>query len=126
MYREQEMVKAFHRIAGHPWAARPKMLPEDRVAFRASLIQEELDEFIEAKTIVDQVDALMDCMYFVLGSMVELGVDSEWAFGVVHQCNMNKFPGGVVKYREDGKVLKPDGWVGPEEILGEFLKEVHE
>ncbi len=40
-------------------------------------------------------------------------MDGDKIFDIVHAANMRKFPDGVVLRREDGKVLKPDGWVGP-------------
>lgn len=39
------------------------------------------------------------------------------AFKIVHECNMAKLHNGKPIYREDGKILKPEGWVGPKEKI---------
>lgn len=62
--------------------------------------------------LVEQVDALIDLLYFTYGSFSLLGVDPEPIIEIVHQANMGKlFPDGKPHYDpETGKVLKPDNW----------------
>ena len=68
---------------------------------------------IPAKTtIVGQVDALIDTLYFTYGSFVLMGVDPERIFEIVHQANMAKiFPDGKAQFDPvTHKILKPEDW----------------
>lgn len=62
--------------------------------------------------LVEEVDALIDTLYFVYGSFVLMGVDPTEIFSIVHQANMGKlFPNNEVRYHPvTGKILKPDNW----------------
>lgn len=62
--------------------------------------------------LIDEVDGLIDLLYFTFGSFVMMGIDPEPLFNIVHQANMGKiFPDGEPHYHEiTGKVLKPDNW----------------
>lgn len=114
------LVKQFHITGKHPVSELPKLLDEDRVYRRASWLDEEVHEFINAKTLVDQTDALIDLMYFALGTFVEMGVQPAEAFEIVHSCNMEKVKNYIVK-KDDTKIGKPEGWVGPEPRIEEEL-----
>ena len=63
-------------------------------------------------TLVGQVDALIDTLYFTYGSFVLMGVDPERIFEIVHQANMAKiFPDGKAQFDPvTHKILKPEGW----------------
>ena len=63
-------------------------------------------------TIVGQVDALIDTLYFTYGSFVLMGVDPERIFEIVHQANMAKiFPDGKAQFDPvTHKILKPEDW----------------
>ena len=63
----------------------------------------------DEEILVNQVDALVDLLYFVYGSFVLLGVDPDPMLKIVHQANMGKlFPDGQPHYDEiTHKVLKP-------------------
>ncbi|EOI00271.1 cof family protein [Enterococcus haemoperoxidus ATCC BAA-382] len=62
--------------------------------------------------LVEQVDALIDLLYFTYGSFSLLGVDPTEIFSIVHEANMGKiFPDGKPHYHPvTHKVLKPDNW----------------
>lgn len=127
MRTEQQMVYEFHKLFGHEIGDKPKKLTKSERVFRARLMREEVKEFVEAKDSVGQMDALGDLIYFALGCAVQAGIDLEPIFHTIHKCNMNKLhtnpdSSKFVKYREDGKVLKPDGWVGPEEEIKNIIK----
>ncbi|MDR6884895.1 hypothetical protein [Bacillus sp. 3255] len=78
---------------------------------RASYMLEELTEFMRAKTIEDQVDALADLIYFAIGTYTLMGVEPEPIFDIVHAANMGKVgPEGKVERDEQGKIKKPEGW----------------
>lgn len=95
-----------------------------QVALYANLIKEEVDEFNEAYAKYDHVemlDALIDILVVTTGAIHSMGADAEGAWKEVMQTNFAKIDSetGKVRKREDGKVLKPLGWVPPD--LGSFL-----
>jgi len=95
-----------------------------QVALYANLIKEEVDEFNQAYTKYDHVemlDALIDILVVTTGAIHSMGADAEGAWKEVLQTNFAKIDSetGKVRKREDGKVLKPLGWVPPD--LGSFL-----
>ena len=89
------------------------------------LIEEEAEELNQAiidKDRVEMLDALIDMLVVTIGAIHSAGFDAEGAWKEVMQTNFNKIDkdtGKVVK-REDGKVLKPDGWTPPN--LKPFVK----
>ena len=95
-----------------------------QVALYANLIKEEVNEFNEAYAKYDHVemlDALIDILVVTTGAIHSMGADAEGAWKEVMQTNFAKIDSetGKVRKREDGKVLKPLGWVPPD--LGSFL-----
>lgn len=55
---------------------------------------------------------LSDLLYVVYGTAAAYGIPIDDVYRKVHENNMSKLqPDGTVKYREDGKVLKPDTYV---------------
>ncbi|GGC88489.1 HAD family hydrolase [Enterococcus wangshanyuanii] len=69
-------------------------------------------EKIVTDPLVEQVDALVDLLYFTYGSFSLLGVNPTEIFSIVHEANMGKlFPDGKPHYHPvTHKVLKPDNW----------------
>ncbi|MWV42193.1 HAD family hydrolase [Paenibacillus sp. HJL G12] len=58
-----------------------------------------------------QVDSFTDILYFANGGFVEMGIEPDRIFSIVHEANMGKiFPDGKPHYNEVGKVIKPDNW----------------
>ena len=118
----------FHRVFGAHVENTPTVdLPDEVIALRVSLVQEELNEYrhaAEAHDLVEVADALSDLMYVVLGTYVSHGLQdlAEALFAEVHRSNMSKLDAnGQVIYRADGKVLKSDRWSPPD--LGSVLAE---
>lgn len=91
------------------------------VLARASYMLEEIVEFLTADTIEDQVDALGDGLYFNLGTLTLMNVEPENIFNLIHNANMRKVVNGKVLRNEQNKIVKPEGWYGPEE---EIKKEI--
>jgi predicted HAD superfamily Cof-like phosphohydrolase len=87
-----------------------------------NLIKEEVQELEDSTTRVDDVDALIDILVVTIGALQSIGVDVEGAWKEVVRSNMAKIDPetGKVRKREDGKVLKPEGWTPPE--LEQFLR----
>lgn len=130
---EQECVREFHIKFQHPAPEKPT-LEHFRFWPRVKWTIEEALEFahacgfigsvsidvygdivysmIEAKPIdwPKMIDALIDLRYFVDGSFVEMGVDSDPHFSAVHTANMAK----CLSKNADGKTIKPEGWKPPD------------
>lgn len=119
MNKQYEMVRDFQRKFGQPAADKPTVLSEDRRSERYDYMEEELTEFLFAKTVVDQADAMIDLIYLAIGTLVELGVKPEKLFEIVHNANMSKlWPDGKVHTNpENGKIIKPPTFVRPEPLL---------
>ncbi|WP_082050637.1 pyrophosphohydrolase domain-containing protein [Risungbinella massiliensis] len=102
----------------------PTLLPAQRVQKRAEWLEEEIQELRDAKSVEDQADAMIDTIYFALGTLVEMGVKPEELFEIVHQANMSKlWEDGKPRYREsDGKVIKPPTWQDPQPLLKEAIQ----
>jgi predicted HAD superfamily Cof-like phosphohydrolase len=111
------MVREFHEVFGVAVAERPIQPSPETVELRRSLIEEEKRELFEAMNSADLAQVakeLADLLYVVYGTAVSYGIDTAPVFAAVHRSNMDKAPGGVVRRRDDGKVLKPEGWQPPD------------
>ena len=120
-------------VAGGQLDERPEnyRIP-DREVFqrRVNMLQEEIQELIAAWVdgdIVGVADAWGDQLYVLLGGVEEAGFDIAPVFGVIAEANDKKIdwtaePPRPFVTREDGKILKPEGWVGPEERIAHILE----
>jgi len=124
MMKQQQQVKEFQVAFNHPIASTPTFMDKKRAEARMSWVKEEVDEFLESDNVIDQADALVDALYFILGTAVEIGVDLEPVFDIVQKANMAKlWSDGKPHYRElDGKVEKPEGWQAPEPQIEAEIK----
>jgi predicted HAD superfamily Cof-like phosphohydrolase len=90
---------------------------KDQFDLYVSLIDEEIRELYEAITAHDKVetlDALVDILVVTIGAIHSMGADGVGAWKEVMATNFAKIgEDGKVRKREDGKVLKPQGWVAP-------------
>ena len=83
------------------------------------LIKEELAELEQAigdQNATEQLDALLDIIVVCSGALLSRRWDSHGAWAEVVRSNMAKVDpvtGKVIK-REDGKILKPEGWTPPQ------------
>jgi predicted HAD superfamily Cof-like phosphohydrolase len=94
-------------------------------ALYIKLIKEEYEEFVEAaadNNEVEELDACMDMIWVILGYCYMKGYNVDGAWGEVARSNLAKInpETGKVNKREDGKVLKPEGWTPP--VLAPFVK----
>ena len=98
---------------------------EEQAQLYHRLINEEYNEFIKARNEKDDVetlDACFDMMWVTIGYMLSKGYDVEGAWDEGAKSNLAKIDaltGKVIK-REDGKVLKPEGWKKPD--FSKFIK----
>ena len=89
-----------------------------------ALIEEEHNELKQAladNNTVEVLDALVDILVVTIGAIHSAGFDGEGAWKEVMATNFAKIDRetGKVRKREDGKVLKPLGWIPPN--LGDYL-----
>lgn len=73
------------------------------------LIDEEFNEFTNASIRVEELDAIADLIWVLIGYAHARGYNLEGAWNEVARSNMSKIDpvsGKVIK-REDGKILKP-------------------
>ena len=112
-FRDQEkFMKACDQTAGGEF---------DQAQFKMylGLIEEEFKELQVAVDDNDQLetlDALIDILVVTIGAIHSMGADAEGAWKEVMSTNFAKIDKdtGKVRKREDGKVLKPIGWVAPD------------
>ena len=97
----------------------------DQYALYLDLIREEVQELEDSRHPVSDLDAMIDILVVTIGAIHSMGADAEGAWNEVMRSNLAKIDpdSGTVLKREDGKVLKPEGWTAPE--LSPFLNEVH-
>ena len=103
----------------------PAIGPQELVELRIKLLSEEVQEYAEAARTGDMVevlDALADIGYILAGTIINHGMQHifDEAFAEVHRSNMAKLVDGKVLRREDGKVMKPEGWTPPQ--LARYLE----
>jgi predicted HAD superfamily Cof-like phosphohydrolase len=77
---------------------------------------EELNQGIINKDREEMLDALIDILVVTIGAIHSMGADGEGAWKEVMRTNFAKIDPvtGKVRKREDGKVLKPEGWTPPD------------
>lgn len=98
---------------------------QELVELRIKLLSEEVQEYAEAARtgdLVEVLDALADIGYILAGTIINHGMQHifDEAFDEVHRSNMAKLVDGKVLRREDGKVMKPEGWTPPQ--LARYLE----
>jgi len=134
----------FHRAGEVPALAIPGFPSQERIDLRKSLIQEEVGETLKAldeRDLVEVADGIADSIVVLVGTALELGIDLTAVWDEVHRSNMAKFPecpkcwgsgqvgvdeehdrrchacggrGTQLLRRDDGKIMKPEGWTAPD------------
>lgn len=124
MTKEQDVMAfmaTFDKAFGEPGASLLEV-----IRLRGALIQEEYVETLEALALVEKgqredalellADGLVDLVYVVIGTAIAFGIPFDECWKEVQRTNMAKTDpktGGPI-YREDGKLLKPEGWEPPD------------
>ena len=99
---------------------------EEEKKFRICAMQEELDEYKEAETKEDQLDAIVDLVVFALGTLERQGMLEVFdeAFKRVMIANCKKEIG---KNQKRGSfqldLVKPEGWNAPD--LSDLVNKNH-
>jgi len=133
-YTQCDMVRHFTRAFGRTEKSLIENLTEEEIKLRKDLVIEELGEFVLAidrvtvaqslENKAELLDAIIDSIYVLMGTAIAFGLPFDFAFDMVHHANMSKLgPDGAPILREDGKVLKPEGWQPAK--LNELLMAVH-
>lgn len=97
----------FHKKFGLPITEPPGFR---LTGLRMRLIEEEIQELKDAANIEDAADAIGDAIYVLIGAAITWGIPLDKVWDEIHASNMRKIGGPT---RDDGKILKPAGWVGP-------------
>jgi predicted HAD superfamily Cof-like phosphohydrolase len=141
-----QQVAEFHKLMEIPDRTTPGLPDADTIRLRMRLVLEEAFELCEAcfdyagrddirsykqrvlaliwranldPRLPDIADALGDIDYVVAGTRLQLGIQGKPIADAIHEANMNKAPGGVVKKDDFGKVQKPADWK-PADIEGKL------
>ncbi len=107
-------VYEFHEKFGCYIGKTPSVPDVGTAALRENLLREEFRETIAALQkgdLVEIADGLADLIYVAAGLAVSYGIPLDEVWEEVHRSNMAKEGGAT---REDGKILKPAGWVAPD------------
>lgn len=91
----------------------PGFLTKRKRDERGRFMQEELKEFLDAATLEDQADALVDLVYVAKGTAVMMGLPWPQLWDDVQRANMAKMR-GVTHRGNKVDVMKPPGWVPPD------------
>lgn len=122
-------VAEFNKAFGVENQMLPTVPDKAIIELRYKLALEELDEFkeaAEAGNLTGMLDALVDQLYILLGTVhtCGMGIALEDGFYEVHRSNMTKLDAdGKPIYREDGKVIKSDRYDPPN--LQRIIKETY-
>jgi predicted HAD superfamily Cof-like phosphohydrolase len=118
-------VAVFLKAVGQETPAIPQPTVSDQAELYKKLIIEEYSEFIEAddnNDDVERIDACFDMMWVIVGYMKSRGWDCENIWDEGAKSNLSKIDpvSGKVIRRDDGKILKPEGWKPPD--FTKFIK----
>ncbi len=86
-----------------------------RMIVEAKEVNRDFVNMSEDEIIAEQHDAFVDSWYYSLNCASKNGVNLSKIFNLVHNANMAKRDpeSGRFLKREDGKIIKPAGWVEP-------------
>jgi len=104
----------FHKATGTVVGDRPTVPSFEVRNLRWSLIDEEVGETLDAirnDDLIELADGITDSIVVLLGTAISYGIDIRPVWDEVHRTNMAKVGGPK---REDGKMLKPEGWRPPD------------
>jgi len=112
-------VTVFLKAVGQETPAFAQSTVSDQAELYKKLIIEEYSEFIEAdinNDDVERIDACFDMIWVIVGYMKSRGWDCEGIWDEGAKSNLSKIDPttGSVRRREDGKILKPEGWKPPD------------
>lgn len=112
-------VAVFLQACGQEYPKQPDANVSALAELYKKLIKEEVEEFWEAEAASDdaeQLDACFDMIWVIVGYMYARGWNPSLAWDEGAKSNLAKIDPttGKVIRREDGKILKPEGWKAPD------------
>jgi predicted HAD superfamily Cof-like phosphohydrolase len=110
-------VKEFQTAVGQNVSEVPEFPDENERVLRRKLLKEEVEEYFDGEDKDDLENVakeLADIIYIVCGTAASYGIPLDRVFEAVHSSNMAKLVDGKPIRREDGKILKPEGWTPPD------------
>lgn len=110
-------VKEFQTAVGQNVGTKVEFPDGDERVLRMKLLREEFEEYNqgEYKNDIENIaKELADIIYIVCGTAVSYGIPLDRVFDEVHRSNMAKLVDGKPIRRDDGKILKPEGWTPPD------------
>jgi predicted HAD superfamily Cof-like phosphohydrolase len=116
MKKQLDQVKEFHLKFLQDMNTTPELLSLEESRLRFKLMDEENVEYLHAakdEDIIEILDACADQLYILCGTILKHGLQDMIipAFDLVHANNMAKLgPDGKPIFREDGKIIKPEGF----------------
>lgn len=122
-----EAVRDFYRESGREFPTVPTHMGTDKRARMVVYMLEEALEFGQANSIVAQLDAITDLLYFVMDVFVELGIDPKIPFEIVHQTNRKKIVDGKIEFDYSvvpPRMKKPIGWEPPAAMFELLLQQI--
>lgn len=114
MYQE---VKHFQTVVGQNIGEKPEFPNIRERKLRMDLMLEEMKEYMESEEkndLENLAKELADIIYIACGTAASYGIPLDRVFTEVHASNMAKLVDGKPIRREDGKILKPEGWTPPD------------
>lgn len=117
-------------VIGYSQPLAPEMLPSDVLDLSLIQLREEIDELEQARTVTEQVDALIDLLYFANGALYKIGLselDYTYCSTAVHLANMTKAAGKKAARGYDGTAqdaVKPANFEGPERKIAARLGDI--
>lgn len=90
---------------------------DDQTNLYMRLVQEEFDETLDAYMKGDTIelaDGIADMVWVLMGLASSAGIPFDAVWDEVKASNMSKVVDGMLLKREDGKVMKPEGYFKPD------------
>ena len=111
-------VRQLHEKMKMPYNGVPRHLSQEDFDRRIIMMREELKEYENATTLTGQLDALVDLVYFTLGTAYLQGLPFMEAWKEIHNTNMCKEIAtpenpSARGYTSDD-LVKPENWVAPD------------
>ncbi len=110
----QNVLEFTVRFCPKQFRATPGWPEQEILNLRLDLMVEEFTEMLTAidnRNLEEFADALGDLEYVLNGFAIACGIDLRRVNAAIQAANMAKVGGPM---REDGKVLKPEGWKSPD------------
>ena len=108
-------VKKFHQKFGMEYDGPPRELEPTLHDFRKKFIDEEMKEFKTAQNSEQELDAIIDLIYVLIGYALLRGWKFKLAWQKIHEKNMLKTRSKQGdKARHSTDVVKPAGWTAPD------------